>query len=105
MKGLDASALLDLEITPLADADLLGIWHYTAETWSIERADTYVDSLHSCVELLCTMPEIAREHVELARSIQIYSSNSHMITYTYDAKRLVVVRVLGQRQDWQAVLS
>ena len=105
VKGLNASALLDLEITPLADEDLLSIWLYSAETWSFAQADTYVDGLHSSFDLLCAMPDVMKERSELARPLRIYPSSSHLIAYTFDAKRLLIVRVLGQRQDWQAILS
>lgn len=99
------STLLELEITPRADADLLDIWMYTAETWSFHQADRYIDSLHGAFETLRAMPEIAREHVELERPIRIYLSGEHLIAYRVYARRLIVVRVLGQRQDWLAALK
>ena len=105
MRDLKASALLELEITPLADEDLLGIWLYTAETWSIGQADTYIDSLHSSLELLRSMPEIVRARVNLTRPIRIYPSSSHLIAYTADTERVIILRVLAQKQDWQAILS
>ena len=105
VKDLKANALLELEITPLADEDLLGIWLYTAETWSINQADTYVDSLYSSFELLRAMPDVMRVRSELSRPVRLYPSSSHLIAYTFDAQRLLIVRVIGQRQDWQAILS
>ncbi|WP_369984046.1 type II toxin-antitoxin system RelE/ParE family toxin [Sinorhizobium fredii] len=55
----------ELRLTPRARADLEDIWQYTAETWSVEQADRYIESLSGTFEALLAMPEMARERSEL----------------------------------------
>ncbi|WP_354317614.1 type II toxin-antitoxin system RelE/ParE family toxin [Sinorhizobium fredii] len=52
---------MGIRLTPRARADLEDIWQYAAETWSVEQADRYIESLSGTLEGLLAMPEMARE--------------------------------------------
>ncbi|MCA8927827.1 MAG: type II toxin-antitoxin system RelE/ParE family toxin, partial [Alphaproteobacteria bacterium] len=44
--------LSSYRLRPAAQADLEGIWRYTAEQWSADQADRYVDGLQATIALL-----------------------------------------------------
>ncbi|PHP64956.1 plasmid stabilization protein ParE [Zhengella mangrovi] len=91
-------------LTPQAVADLEAIWLYTAETWSVRQADLYTDSFAQSFETLLTMPEIARERAEFTPPVRIHPSGQHHIVYRIEADHILIIRILGGGQDWDALL-
>ncbi len=51
------------------------------------------------------MPEIARERPEFDPPVRIHPSAQHVIIYRIEGNYLTILRVLGGRQNWQAVLE
>ena len=47
---------------------------------------------------------MAREWTEFDPPVRIHVHRSHLIVYTQRDDHIVVLRVLGGRQDWQAIL-
>src|SRR6056297_98118 len=99
------SELADYRLTPNAEADLEDIWLYTAQTWSPDQADTYIDSLVRTIETLVAMPTIARERDEFDPPVRIHPAAEHLIVYRVEAAVLLVIRILGGRQNWRAMLE
>lgn len=97
--------LAELRLSPAAEADLEDIWLYTARTWSAEQADRYLDALEAAFETLRAMPEIARERDEFDPPVRVHPSAQHVIVYRVEGDRLIVLRVLGGRRNWQALLD
>lgn len=96
---------LRLLLTPSASADLEAIWLYTFETWSMAQADRYIDALSNSFEVLRDMPEIARERPEFSPPMRIHPTGQHLIVYRSSDEALTVIRVLGNRQNWQVILG
>lgn len=94
---------LNLLFTPAAEADLAGIWRYTAETWSPVQADRYTDALFETAERLCAMPELARLRPGFTPPVRIHPTGPHLILYREAGEDLVVIRILGARQDWRRI--
>lgn len=93
------------ELTPQALNDLDDIWRYTAETWSIDQADTYVDGLSKVFGLLVSMPEMAPERDEFTPAVRIHPHGHHLAIHIVREAVVVIVRVLGGGQNWKAVLD
>ena len=93
------------ELTPQALDDLDDIWRYTAGTWSVEQADTYIDSLANVFDLLVSMPEMAPERHEFTPRVRIHPHGHHLVIYIVREDTVVIVRVLGGAQNWRAVLE
>lgn len=102
---MTSSELADHRFTPHAEADLEDIWRYTAQTWSPDQADTYIDSLIQTIETLVAMPTIARERAEFDPPVRIHPAAEHLIIYRIEEPFLVVIRILGGRQNWRAMLE
>ena len=92
-------------LSPAAETDLTDIWRYTAENWSAAQADRYTDALENAFDTLVAMPEIARERPEFDRPVRIHPSAQHIIIYRIRDDHLAILRVLGGRQNWQAILD
>jgi toxin ParE1/3/4 len=93
------------ELTPQALADLEIIWRYSAETWSIGQADRYIDSLTQGFETLVAMPSLARERSEFSPPMRLHPHGRHLIIYHLTGQAVIIIRVLGAGQDWQALLT
>lgn len=91
-------------LSPRAFDDLDDIWRYTAEIWSLNQADTYVDRLTKVFDGIVAMPDIARERVEFDPPVRIHVYQNHLIVYVIRQDHIVILRILGSRQNWQAML-
>ncbi|MBC7544479.1 MAG: type II toxin-antitoxin system RelE/ParE family toxin [Candidatus Sericytochromatia bacterium] len=92
-------------LSPRALADLDDIWRYSAETRSIEQADRYIDDLVRIFELIAGLPTLAQERSEFTPPERIHVHERHLIVYTIAADHLVILRLLGGRLDWVAILK
>lgn len=87
-----------LQLTPLAKADLEEIWLYTFEHWSLEQADKYLRDLVSTMELLANGAKIGRICPANNRYFQ-YAVSSHIVFYQVNEDTIGITRVLHQRMD------
>lgn len=95
---------LALRLRPSAREDLDAIWDYTVETWGQAQAETYLNGLFDVFDMLCVMPEMAREHTAFRPPVRLHPTGRHLVVYRVAGGALEVLRVLGARQDWQALL-
>ena len=91
-------------LTPRALEDLDEIWRYSAETWSLEQADHYIDELVRAFEALAAFPSLARERLEFSPPVRIHVHLDQLIVYVLADDRVEILRLLGGRQDWVAIL-
>ena len=91
-------------LTPEAEKDREDIWLYSYETWSEHQADRYIEILEDTFVRLSYMPEQARELLDFDPPVRIFPSAKHIIIYRIAGRAIVVIRVLGARQDWITIL-
>lgn len=92
-------------LAPNAQADLEGIWRYSAENWSVAQADKYVGELSEIFELIGSMPMMARERPEFVPPVRIHVHQKHLIIYVIGNNGIEILRILGGQQDWLAILK
>jgi toxin ParE1/3/4 len=92
-------------LAPRAIADLDDIWRFSAETWSIEQADHYIDDLVRLFETIAAMPTLARERSAFKPPVRIHVHESHLIVYTTADNDVQILRLRGARQDWVSILK
>ncbi|MBX9596740.1 MAG: type II toxin-antitoxin system RelE/ParE family toxin [Roseomonas sp.] len=92
-------------LTPRALADLEAIWRYSAETWSITQAELQVDALAQTFAMIAAMPGLARERPEFIPPVRIHAHDGHLVIYRLVDSQVVILRLLGGRQDWRAILA
>jgi toxin ParE1/3/4 len=76
-----------------------------AETRSAAHADTYLDTLIAFIETIVAMPTLASERREFGPPVRLHPTAEHVIIYLVDGNIVVVIRVLGGRQNWRAMLD
>jgi len=97
--------LIGYRLSPKAISDLESIWRYRAQTWSVEQADRYIDSLSSLFDVLVSHPELARERTEFNPPVRIHPHQKHLIIYTIATDHISIIRILGGGQDWHFILN
>lgn len=93
------------DISPLADEDVCEIWRYTADTWSEQRAQRYVDDLFDMMEALASEPKRGRRADEISEGLWRQRCGSHVIFYREIESGVLVVRVLHQSMDFALHLA
>lgn len=91
-------------LTPEAEKDLEDIWLCSYETWSEHQANRYIEILEDTFVRLSYMPEQARELLDFDPPVRIFPSAKHIIIYRIAGRAIVIIRVLGARQDWITIL-
>ena len=89
-------------LTPRAVRDLEDIWRYTAEQWSQEQAETYVDGLIDAMETLAENPTRSRSADEIRKGYRRQNVGAHTIFFKVSGVGIVVVRILHQRMDFDS---
>ncbi|MCO5063204.1 MAG: type II toxin-antitoxin system RelE/ParE family toxin [Rhizobiaceae bacterium] len=87
-----------LAFSPAALADLDSIWDFSADRWSIDQADRYIDEMvNACHDLAANRK--AGRAVEIRQGYKRYGVGSHVIYYRETKVRLDVIRILHGRMD------
>ena len=90
--------MADYEVSARAQLDLLEIWEYTADNWSVEKANSYNMDLQSAFEELAT-GEMRGRPIEGRERYMRFAVGSHFVIYRERSGGIAVVRILHQRMD------
>lgn len=101
---MPASNPIAYQLSPAAQRDMEDIWLYSAQKWSLAQADRYTDIIEDTFDRLLFMPETARERPEFHPPVCIHPSAEHLIIYRVERDQLIILRLLGAGQAWQAIL-
>ena len=85
-------------LSPLAEADLEEIWHYTFHRWSLEQADSYLRSLVTTFELIVEGRKQGRA-VDVRPGYLKYLVGAHVIYFKAIEERIEIIRVLHSGMD------
>jgi toxin ParE1/3/4 len=88
-------------VSERADADLLGIFRYLVER-NPAAAEAAIRRIDQKFNNLSRFPFIGRERTTLAADLRSIASGVHVIFYTVEHDRVVIVRVLDGRRDIDA---
>ncbi|MFH7011347.1 type II toxin-antitoxin system RelE/ParE family toxin [Flavobacterium sp. FlaQc-52] len=93
--------MMNYEISNLATKDLENIWLYTAENWSIEQADRYLNLLFEEIEYLCLKPNSGTDFGAIRKDYFRSKVKSHLIFYKINVKenQLEIIRILHEMMD------
>ena len=89
----------DLIVTPLADADLIAIYDYTADRWGLAQADRYLGEIHSRIAGLCDGQTVSSSAAEVRDGLRRVVAGRHVVFLRESEAVVEVVRVLHQRED------
>jgi len=93
--------LMSPNISVSAGYDLEEIWLYTANAWSIEQADKYLNLIFKEIEFLCKNPKSGTNFSHIKEGYYRSKIKSHFIFYKINlqSKTLDVIRILHQMMD------
>ena len=82
------------QLTPDAQADLIGIRRFTLEKWGNAQSITYLSKLRQTFALLDNGPGLGTLKPELGRNIVCFPCASHVTYYVLDERNLIIFAVL-----------
>ena len=71
--------MADYRLSSRAEADLCGIADLPIETFGIEQARRYRDSLDACLQTLAKNTQLGRSAERLAPGLRRFEHRSHMV--------------------------
>ena len=92
-------------ISKLAARDLASIYFYGATNFGQAQARAYHADLESCFQLLSEHPGMGQEKHTSKRRVRVFFHRSQVVVYQEARPGIVIVRVLGGRQDWPRILA
>ncbi|MDK4714736.1 type II toxin-antitoxin system RelE/ParE family toxin [Rhizobium sp. CNPSo 4039] len=85
-------------LSPLAVADLEGIWRYTVENWSARQAEIYHAEIVEAFEGLASDLKNGRP-ADVRDGYFKYAVGSHVIYYLLRDGEIAIIRILHRRMD------
>ena len=87
-----------IEISPRAQAEITGIWEYTAQEYGDDAADAYVIGLDAVMLRVPEYPQMGADCAEVRKGYRRIRAGSHMIYYVPHKRGIDVMRVMHPRQ-------
>jgi toxin ParE1/3/4 len=89
-------------LTKAAETDLENIWVYSQQTWSIQKADSYVQAIMKTLLVLSQRPDLGANRSSIQENYMSYKINSHIVFYRInrEVQRVEVLRILHERMDY-----
>ena len=86
-------------LSPRAQADLEGIWDYSAERWGVDQAETYTRQIQTMVERLAADPRRGRACDDIREGYRKIAVGSHVIFFRARPDATEIVRILHRGMD------
>ena len=86
-------------LTQPAKDDLISIWEYTANQWSEEQADRYIDALDARFTWLTTNEGLWKTRSEITKGLFSYPEQNHVIQFWKRHDDSEILRVLHGRME------
>ncbi|MCC5939885.1 MAG: type II toxin-antitoxin system RelE/ParE family toxin [Lunatimonas sp.] len=83
-----------------ADEDVDAIADYSLEKWGEKQTLVYIEELFNCLEKIASSPEIGRDASEFFTHLKRNNYKAHSIFYLRSESNIIIVRILGQQQDF-----
>jgi len=89
----------EYRLTPAARADLIDIWNYTAQSWSLEQAEKYLLDLEEHLIQLALNPDIGKHRPEIREGYYSFPAAQHVVFYLKAVDHIQVIGILHGRMD------
>ena len=85
--------------------DLADIWDYTAEVWSVDQADQYVDEIRHIISQAANAPEQVRPWPTKQSKIKRLRARHHYVFGKVEEDDFIIQRILHKNMDFLAHLG
>jgi toxin ParE1/3/4 len=89
-----------LRFSPKAKADLDQIWDHSLKEWGPERAEAYIHTIRSILNLIDQFPAMAKNAENIRPGLLKYAVGSRVLFLRITDRSIDVVRILHQRMDY-----
>lgn len=89
----------ELDISPVADAEIAEVWEYTALEYGLDAADAYIADLDRVMRRLLDYPLMGADCSEVRKRYRRIRAGSHIIYYVPDDDGIRIMRVMHVRRD------
>jgi len=86
-------------LTEAASLDLDNLYLYGILNYGLAQADIYYDGLCKHFEMLSQYPSWGNDYGYIEPGLSRYEYHAHSIYYLCEKNKIIVIRVLGARQD------
>ena len=94
---------MNYNISSKARLDLIGIWEFTKENWSVQQADRYYQIIVEKFLEISLRPDLGKSYDDLRNDYRGVTVKSHIIFYRISNQHSIeIVRVLHQRMDYKS---
>lgn len=83
----------------LARDDLEAIWHYTADEWGVEQAESYLSVLFKCFDELSVNPHLGRQRDEILPGLRSFPQGRHVVFYEIGPSTIEIIGIVHQSAD------
>jgi toxin ParE1/3/4 len=90
-----------LEFTPKARGDIEEIWGYSFERFGFEKAEAYLRELQRAAETVAEDPRRGLACDDIRVGYRKFAVGSHVLFFQASERRIVIVRILHQRMDFE----
>ncbi len=87
------------QLSKAAQFDLDDLYGFGILNYGLGQADKYYDGLIERFDLLAQHPSWGSEYSFISPNLLRYEYRTHSIYYQSSASRILIIRVLGNRQD------
>ena len=89
----------DYRLTPAAKSDLVGIWHYSVETWGEKQAEKYLLDIEALLEQLAASPDLGKQRPEINPAYYSFPVGKHIVFYLKSDTHIDIIGILHGRMD------
>lgn len=90
------------KFSKIALNDLIKIWDYTVEEWSLNQAEKYFNLIQASCQDLANNPQLGKSYDIVLKGILGYKCGEHVIFYEETSKNEIVIRrVLHGMMDFK----
>jgi toxin ParE1/3/4 len=90
-----------IEFTPKAQRDIEQIWDYSFERFGFEKAEAYLRELQRAAETVAEDPRRGLACDNIRSGYRKFPARSHILFFRASESRIVIVRILHQRMDFE----
>jgi toxin ParE1/3/4 len=89
-----------LEFTPRARRDIEEIWEYSVDQFGLDKAEAYLRDVRRAAITVTEDPRRGLACDEIRSGYRKFSVGSHILFFKASAARIVIVRILHRRMDF-----
>ncbi|MFT6857035.1 MAG: toxin ParE1/3/4 [Cyclobacteriaceae bacterium] len=94
---------MSYSISSKARIDLIGIWEFTKENWSVPQADSYYKIIIDRFSEISSKPNLGKSYDDLRAGYRAINVKTHVIFYkTTKPNSIEIIRILHQRMDYKS---